>query len=164
MNVFLCLQWVCVPFVLMNTHTRDITQTLMNNTLHAPWIGHPDLTRIWVMMDDFLVLVSHHQDCLSWIYWEKIDIQQSAIVVILPFSPKRSPHFYTCRQLCQTRPLGDVCFPGTGRSVVPVLPPEDLGCLLLSQSKDHLLRCCRCSTTCLWTSSDTAGSGCILHR
>ncbi|TWW78497.1 High-affinity choline transporter 1 [Takifugu flavidus] len=30
--------WICVPFVLMNPHTTDISQTLLNNTLHAPWI------------------------------------------------------------------------------------------------------------------------------
>ncbi|KAJ0062841.1 hypothetical protein NL108_008125 [Boleophthalmus pectinirostris] len=29
--------WLCVPFVLMNPSTLDISQTLLNNTLHAPW-------------------------------------------------------------------------------------------------------------------------------
>lgn len=67
---YLSLQWMCVPFVLMNTHTRDIRLTLMNNTLHAPWLGSRDLTRIWVMIDDFLVIVSHHQYCMSCIYYE----------------------------------------------------------------------------------------------
>ncbi|XP_068597763.1 high-affinity choline transporter 1-like [Brachionichthys hirsutus] len=46
--------WVCVPFVLMNPHTLDISETLMNNTLHAPWIGKPELKRTWLMIDDFL--------------------------------------------------------------------------------------------------------------
>ncbi|KAF1375402.1 hypothetical protein PFLUV_G00219760 [Perca fluviatilis] len=30
--------WICVPFALMNPYSLDISQTLMNNTLHAPWI------------------------------------------------------------------------------------------------------------------------------
>ncbi|XP_041645766.1 high-affinity choline transporter 1-like [Cheilinus undulatus] len=46
--------WVCVPFVLMNPYTLDISQTLMNNTLHAPWIGTPELKTAWRIVDDFL--------------------------------------------------------------------------------------------------------------
>ncbi|XP_068597190.1 high-affinity choline transporter 1-like [Brachionichthys hirsutus] len=48
--------WLCVPFVLMNPSTLDISQTLMNNTLHAPWIGQPELKNAWRMIDDFLLL------------------------------------------------------------------------------------------------------------
>ncbi|XP_042358436.1 LOW QUALITY PROTEIN: high-affinity choline transporter 1-like [Plectropomus leopardus] len=46
--------WICVPFVLMNPNTLDISQTLMNNTLHAPWIGAPSPEKAWIMIDDFL--------------------------------------------------------------------------------------------------------------
>uniref|UniRef100_A0A8D0CSQ0 High-affinity choline transporter 1-like n=1 Tax=Sander lucioperca TaxID=283035 RepID=A0A8D0CSQ0_SANLU len=46
--------WICVPFVLMNPYSLDISQTLMNNTLHAPWIGAPGLEKTWIMIDDFL--------------------------------------------------------------------------------------------------------------
>ncbi|XP_033934840.1 high-affinity choline transporter 1-like [Pseudochaenichthys georgianus] len=46
--------WICVPFALMNPHVSDISQTLMNNTLHAPWIGAPGLKKSWILMDDFL--------------------------------------------------------------------------------------------------------------
>ncbi|XP_053189541.1 high-affinity choline transporter 1-like [Scomber japonicus] len=53
--IFISL-WVCVPFVLMSPYTHDITQTLMNNTLHAPWIGQPELKRAWIMADDVLYL------------------------------------------------------------------------------------------------------------
>ncbi|XP_068597761.1 high-affinity choline transporter 1-like [Brachionichthys hirsutus] len=53
--IFIAL-WVCAPFVLMNPHTLDISETLMNNTLHAPWIGKPELKRTWLMLDDFLFL------------------------------------------------------------------------------------------------------------
>lgn len=50
-------QWICVPFVLMNPSTLDISQTLMNNTLHAPWIGQPELKRAWIMFDQFICIV-----------------------------------------------------------------------------------------------------------
>ncbi|XP_068184110.1 high affinity choline transporter 1-like isoform X2 [Antennarius striatus] len=45
---------ICVPFVMTSPHTLDISQTLMNNTLNAPWIGQPELKKIWIMIDDFL--------------------------------------------------------------------------------------------------------------
>ncbi|XP_068184072.1 high affinity choline transporter 1-like [Antennarius striatus] len=48
--------WVCAPFVLTSPHTLDISQTLMNNTLHAPWIGQLQLKRSWIMIDDFLFM------------------------------------------------------------------------------------------------------------
>ncbi|XP_068597873.1 high-affinity choline transporter 1-like [Brachionichthys hirsutus] len=47
---------ICVPFVLMNPATLDISQTLMNNTLHAPWIGQLDIKRIWIIIDDFFFI------------------------------------------------------------------------------------------------------------
>ncbi|TWW78499.1 High affinity choline transporter 1 Hemicholinium-3-sensitive choline transporter [Takifugu flavidus] len=48
--------WICVPFVLMNPSTLDISQTLMNNTLHAPWIGQSELKRAWIMVDEFIFM------------------------------------------------------------------------------------------------------------
>ncbi|XP_041804060.1 high-affinity choline transporter 1-like [Chelmon rostratus] len=51
--IFISL-WLCVPFVMMNPHTMDISQTLMNNTLHAPWIGKPEQKKTWILIDDFL--------------------------------------------------------------------------------------------------------------
>ncbi|XP_068184085.1 high-affinity choline transporter 1-like [Antennarius striatus] len=45
---------ICAPFVMTSPHTLDISQTLMNNTLNAPWIGQPELKKIWIMIDDFL--------------------------------------------------------------------------------------------------------------
>ncbi|XP_068184082.1 high-affinity choline transporter 1-like [Antennarius striatus] len=53
-------------------HTLDISQTLMNNTLNAPWIGQPEMKKIWIMIDDFLYFAlgglgyqSFHQRILS---------------------------------------------------------------------------------------------------
>uniref|UniRef100_A0A671X6F8 High-affinity choline transporter 1-like n=1 Tax=Sparus aurata TaxID=8175 RepID=A0A671X6F8_SPAAU len=51
--IFISL-WLCVPFVLVNPSVSDISQTLMNNTLHAPWIGKPELKKTWIMIDEFL--------------------------------------------------------------------------------------------------------------
>ncbi|KAJ0023489.1 hypothetical protein NQD34_003388 [Periophthalmus magnuspinnatus] len=48
--------WICVPFVLTNPHTVSISQTLLNNSLHAPWIGEVGLEQIWVKIDDFLMM------------------------------------------------------------------------------------------------------------
>ncbi|XP_068183666.1 high-affinity choline transporter 1-like [Antennarius striatus] len=63
---------ICIPFVLMNPSTLDISQTLMNNTLHAPWIGQPEMKKIWIMIDDFIFFAlggvgyqSFHQRILS---------------------------------------------------------------------------------------------------
>ncbi|XP_024916791.1 high-affinity choline transporter 1-like isoform X1 [Cynoglossus semilaevis] len=46
--------WLCVPFVLMNPSCTDIGQTLMNNTLHTPWVGSMELKKTGLMIDEFL--------------------------------------------------------------------------------------------------------------
>ncbi|XP_068597079.1 high-affinity choline transporter 1-like [Brachionichthys hirsutus] len=45
---------ICVPFVMTSPHTVDISETLMNNTLNAPWIGQPDPKQTWIMIDNWL--------------------------------------------------------------------------------------------------------------
>ncbi|XP_068597013.1 high-affinity choline transporter 1-like [Brachionichthys hirsutus] len=45
---------ICVPFALMNPSTVDISQTLMNNSLHAPWIGQLELKKTGIMIDELL--------------------------------------------------------------------------------------------------------------
>ncbi|XP_008333361.1 high-affinity choline transporter 1-like [Cynoglossus semilaevis] len=52
--IFISL-WLCVPFVLLNPNTLDISQTLLNNTLHTPWIGSPELKKTGLMIDEFLL-------------------------------------------------------------------------------------------------------------
>ncbi|XP_023122537.2 high-affinity choline transporter 1-like isoform X1 [Amphiprion ocellaris] len=49
--------FICVPFVMMNPSSLSISETLMNNTLHAPWIGTLQLERTWIMIDDFIFFV-----------------------------------------------------------------------------------------------------------
>ncbi|KAM3862850.1 high-affinity choline transporter 1-like [Diretmus argenteus] len=53
--IFISL-WLCVPFVLMNPFSLDITETAFNHTFQAPWIGTPQTDRVWKMIDDFLML------------------------------------------------------------------------------------------------------------
>ncbi|XP_034739588.1 high-affinity choline transporter 1-like [Etheostoma cragini] len=48
--------WLCVPFILMNAHSDDITKTAFNFTYQAPWIGSVDKERAWRWIDNFLLL------------------------------------------------------------------------------------------------------------
>lgn len=54
---FFVLQWLCVPFVLMNPHSTDITKTAFNFTYQAPWIGSVNKERAGMWIDNFLLLV-----------------------------------------------------------------------------------------------------------
>ncbi|XP_053189538.1 high-affinity choline transporter 1-like [Scomber japonicus] len=69
--IFISL-WICVPFVLMSPYSLDITQTALNNTLHAPWLGKLEPHMIWRAIDYFLVMgcgvlgyQAYHQRTLS---------------------------------------------------------------------------------------------------
>ncbi|XP_039640159.1 high-affinity choline transporter 1-like [Perca fluviatilis] len=83
--------WICVPFALMNPYSLDISQTLMNNTLHAPWIGTPGLKKTWIMIDDLLFLALgnvgyqvFHQRTLSASSTSTAKITCFVAAVILP--------------------------------------------------------------------------------
>ncbi|KAM8732581.1 high-affinity choline transporter 1-like [Acanthopagrus schlegelii] len=64
--------WLCVPFILTNPHSADITKTAFNFTYQAPWIGSIDGDTAWRWIDNFLLLSlgslgyqSFHQRTLS---------------------------------------------------------------------------------------------------
>ncbi|XP_036933310.1 high-affinity choline transporter 1-like [Acanthopagrus latus] len=64
--------WLCVPFILTNPHSADITKTAFNFTYQAPWIGSIDGDTAWRWIDNFLILSlgnlgyqSFHQRTLS---------------------------------------------------------------------------------------------------
>lgn len=81
MTQFVFLQWICVPFVLMNPHTMDISQTLTNNTLHAPWIGELQPGNIGVIADDFICFVrKEHYSLVSGIKRTFLELE-SAITI-----------------------------------------------------------------------------------
>ncbi|XP_041653165.1 high-affinity choline transporter 1-like [Cheilinus undulatus] len=48
--------WLCVPFIMMNPYSADITKTALNFTYQAPWIGSVDKERAWRWIDNFLIL------------------------------------------------------------------------------------------------------------
>ncbi|XP_029918492.1 high-affinity choline transporter 1-like [Myripristis murdjan] len=53
--IFISL-WLCVPFVLMNPSSENITKTAFNFTFQAPWVGTVDADRAWRWTDNFLLL------------------------------------------------------------------------------------------------------------
>ncbi|XP_060903936.1 high-affinity choline transporter 1-like [Labrus mixtus] len=53
--IFLSL-WLCVPFILMNPYSADITGTAFNYTYQAPWVGSVDKESMWRWIDNFLIL------------------------------------------------------------------------------------------------------------
>lgn len=75
----------------MNPNTQDISQTLMNNTLNAPWIGRLELKRAWIMVDEFIYFVSRqfsgYQTVLTGYISEKLiltdqPVQQSVTCLL----------------------------------------------------------------------------------
>ncbi|XP_054654962.1 high affinity choline transporter 1-like isoform X2 [Dunckerocampus dactyliophorus] len=64
--------WACLPFAVASQHVVHIGATLMNNTLHAPWIGSWNANNFWSLLDVFFFLAlgslgyqSFHQRTLS---------------------------------------------------------------------------------------------------
>ncbi|XP_061764623.1 high affinity choline transporter 1-like isoform X2 [Nerophis ophidion] len=53
--IFISL-WVCVPFMLTNPHSMDISVTAYNQSFQAPWIGKVELNEAGKWFDDFMVL------------------------------------------------------------------------------------------------------------
>ncbi|KAL1023871.1 hypothetical protein UPYG_G00048240 [Umbra pygmaea] len=53
--IFISL-WVCVPFMITNPYSVDISLTAFNQTFQAPWIGKLELRDAGKWTDDFMVL------------------------------------------------------------------------------------------------------------
>jgi len=49
---------VCVPFLMTNPHSLDISLTAYNQTFQAPWVGTVELDQAGKWFDDFMLLVS----------------------------------------------------------------------------------------------------------
>lgn len=54
----ICLQWLCVPFLLLSPTSANIAHTAFNHTFQEPWIGTLEQDKVWKWIDDFLMLVS----------------------------------------------------------------------------------------------------------
>nr|XP_046263098.1 high-affinity choline transporter 1-like isoform X2 [Scatophagus argus] len=63
LTLIFCSLWLCVPFILMNPHSADITKTAFNFTYQAPWIGSVDKERAWRWIDNFLLLSLGNLGC-----------------------------------------------------------------------------------------------------
>ncbi|TKS69254.1 High affinity choline transporter 1 Hemicholinium-3-sensitive choline transporter [Collichthys lucidus] len=48
--------WVCVPFLMTNPHSLDISLTAYNQTFQAPWVGTVELDEAGKWFDDFMLL------------------------------------------------------------------------------------------------------------
>ncbi|KAK7929684.1 hypothetical protein WMY93_006079 [Mugilogobius chulae] len=48
--------WVCVPFLMTNPHSLDISLTAYNATFQAPWVGTVELEESGKWFDDFMLL------------------------------------------------------------------------------------------------------------
>ncbi|XP_037328655.2 high affinity choline transporter 1-like [Pungitius pungitius] len=48
--------WVCVPFLMTNPHSMDISLTAYNQTFQAPWVGTVELDEAGKWFDDFMLL------------------------------------------------------------------------------------------------------------
>ncbi|XP_047434464.1 high affinity choline transporter 1-like [Mugil cephalus] len=48
--------WVCVPFLMTNPHSVDISLTAYNHTFQAPWVGTVELDEAGKWFDDFMLL------------------------------------------------------------------------------------------------------------
>ncbi|XP_023258391.1 high-affinity choline transporter 1-like [Seriola lalandi dorsalis] len=56
LSLIFITSWLCVPFVLMNPASVDITTTSFNHTFQAPWVGSLTADRAWRWIDIFLLL------------------------------------------------------------------------------------------------------------
>lgn len=50
-------QWLCVPFLLLNSSSLNIVHTAFNHTFQEPWLGSLEKDMVWRWIDDFLMLV-----------------------------------------------------------------------------------------------------------
>ncbi|XP_035767411.1 high affinity choline transporter 1-like, partial [Neolamprologus brichardi] len=70
--IFISL-WVCVPFMMTNPHSVDISLTAYNATFQAPWVGTVELDEAGKWFDDFMLLLSfpllrQASDCeMQWV-------------------------------------------------------------------------------------------------
>ncbi|XP_053713492.1 high affinity choline transporter 1-like isoform X1 [Synchiropus splendidus] len=53
--IFISL-WVCVPFMMTNPYSLDISLTAYNQTFQAPWVGTVELDEAGKWFDDFMLL------------------------------------------------------------------------------------------------------------
>ncbi|XP_061612912.1 high-affinity choline transporter 1-like [Phyllopteryx taeniolatus] len=58
--------WICVPFLLRNPYSADITTTALNFTYQAPWVSSVDSDRMWRWIDQTLLLILGNLACQDY--------------------------------------------------------------------------------------------------
>lgn len=53
------LQWISVPFALVNPAVSDITVSAKEAIYQSPWLGKIDSDDKWFWIDNFCLLVRH---------------------------------------------------------------------------------------------------------
>ncbi|XP_077388570.1 high-affinity choline transporter 1-like [Festucalex cinctus] len=62
--------WTCVPFLLTNPYSADITTTALNFTYQAPWVSPIGSDRIWRWIDEALLLTFGNLACQD--YYQRV--------------------------------------------------------------------------------------------
>ncbi|XP_077388470.1 high affinity choline transporter 1-like [Festucalex cinctus] len=62
--------WTCVPFLLTNPYSADITTTALNFTYQAPWVSPIGSDRIWRWIDQTLLLIFGNLACQD--YYQRV--------------------------------------------------------------------------------------------
>ncbi|XP_073518283.1 high affinity choline transporter 1-like isoform X1 [Phyllobates terribilis] len=62
--------WICIPFALLNSATKSITETAVHSFFQDPWLGKIDIQYIGIWIDDILYL---SLGSITWqIYFQRV--------------------------------------------------------------------------------------------
>ncbi|KAM3936197.1 high-affinity choline transporter 1-like [Leptodactylus fuscus] len=61
--------WICIPFAVLNSATKNIAETAVHRVFQAPWLGNIDRQYIGIWIDDLLYLVINH--LFSFVDWNQ---------------------------------------------------------------------------------------------
>ncbi|XP_019725242.1 high-affinity choline transporter 1-like isoform X2 [Hippocampus comes] len=76
--------WICVPFLLTNPYSDDISTTALNFTYQAPWVSSVDSDKIWTWIDQTLLLIFGNLACQDY-YQRVLSASSSATARLVNF-------------------------------------------------------------------------------
>ncbi|XP_057705633.1 high-affinity choline transporter 1-like [Corythoichthys intestinalis] len=76
--------WLCIPFLLMNTYSVDITTTALNFTYQAPWVTSVESDRMWQWIDQMFLLIFGNLACQDY-YQRILSASSSATARMISF-------------------------------------------------------------------------------
>uniref|UniRef100_A0A3Q4I4S4 High affinity choline transporter 1-like n=1 Tax=Neolamprologus brichardi TaxID=32507 RepID=A0A3Q4I4S4_NEOBR len=89
--IFISL-WVCVPFMMTNPHSVDISLTAYNATFQAPWVGTVELDEAGKWFDDFMLLISSCSAQYLLVLLNLPTLIQQTVFIYASQMVKTSPH------------------------------------------------------------------------